>query len=255
MSPLDARLDEYLAMCRALGYDLRRQERLLRQYLAFLAERGETQVTTARALEWARIPAGGEAWRSYRLAAVRGFARYLVSIGEPAEVPPVDLLPDQPHRAVPYLYSEQQIVALMDAAGTLSTSHRTATLRTLIGLLAVTGMRVGEAVALDRGDFDEQHGVLTVRHGKLNKSRELPLHNSTAAAVSGYLSRRDRPTGPADETALLTSMAGTRLLIPNVETAFRTLRFRAGIKPRSARCRPRIHDARHLADAGVMRPA
>lgn len=245
MSPLAVRLDEYLAMRRALGYGLRRQEKLLHQYLAFLAERGETQVTIANALEWAKLPAGGEAWWSYRLAGVRAFARYLVSVGDQAEVPANDLLPDRPHRAVPYLYSEQQIIALMGAAETLSTPHRTATIRTLIGLLAVTGMRVGEAIALDRDDLDEQHGVLTVRHGKLAKSRELPLHESTVAALSGYLRRRDRPRGPVGETALLTSMAGTRLLIGNVWVAFATVRKRAGIEPRSERCRPRIHDTRH----------
>jgi integrase len=245
MSTLDARLDEYLAMRRALGYGLRRQEKLLRQYLAFLAKHGETQVTIASALEWAKLPAGGESWWSYRLAALRAFARYLVSVGYPAEVAANDLLPDRPHRAVPYLYSEQQIVALMNAAETLGTSHRTATIQTLIGLLAVTGMRVGEAIALDRDDFDEQHGVLTVRHGKLATSRELPLHESTVAALGAYLRRRDRPRGPVGETALLTSMAGTRLLISNVWVAFATVRKRAGIEPRSERCRPRIHDARH----------
>jgi integrase len=245
MSALETRLGEYLAMRRALGYGLRRQEKLLHQFLAFLEERGETQITTATALGWARVPAGGQAWRSYRLAAVRGFARYLASVGDRVEVPAVDLLPDVPHRTVPFIYSEEQIVTLMDAASTLRTPHRTVTVRTLIGLLAVTGMRVGEAIALDRADFDEYHGVLTVRHGKLAKSRELPLHPSTVAAVRGYLRRRDRPRGPAGETALLVSMAGTRLLATNVSAAFATLRARAGIEPRSARCRPRVHDLRH----------
>jgi integrase len=179
------------------------------------------------------------------LAAVRGFARYLASVGEPVEIPAVDLLPDVPHRTVPFIYSEEQLVALMGAASTLSTPHRTATMRTLIGLLAVTGMRLGEAIALDRPDFDERDGVLTVRHGKLAKSRELPLHASTVTAVSRYLRRRDRPRGPAGETALLTSMVGTRLLITNVSVAFATLRARAGIEPRSERCRPRAHDLRH----------
>jgi integrase len=245
VNTLEGRLDEYLAMRRALGYGLARQEKLLAQYLAFLADRGESQVTIANALEWAKLPAGGEAWWSYRLGAIRPFARYLVSVGDRAEVPANDLLPDPPHRAVPYLYSETQIVALMAAAETLGTSHRTATIQTLIGLLAVTGMRVGEAITLDRDDFDEQHGVLSVRHGKLAKSRELPLHESTVAALSAYLRRPDRPVRPAGETALLTSMAGTRLLIPDVQTTFRVLRSRAGIKPRSERCRPRIHDTRH----------
>jgi integrase len=245
MSCLDERLGEYLRMRRALGYGLRRQEKLLRQFLGFLEGRGETRVTTASALAWARLPAGGESWRSYRLTAVRGFARYLDSIGEPVEVPAGDLLPDRPHRAVPYHYRDEQIEALMTAADTLGTAHRTATLRTLIGLLWTTGMRVGEAIALDCADFDDRHGVLIVGHGKLAKSRELPLHESTAAAVRGYLARGDRPRGPAGETALLSSMAGTRLLISNVWAAFATLRSRAGIEPCSPRCRPRIHDMRH----------
>lgn len=245
MSTLKVRLDEYLAMRRALGYGLSRQEKLLRQYLAFLAQQGESQVTIASALAWAKLPACAEAWWSYRLGALRPFARYLVSVGDRAEVPASDLLPDRPHRAVPYLYSEQQIVALMNAAETLGTSHRTATIQTLIGLLAATGMRVGEAIALDCDDFDETHGVLTVRHGKLAKSRELPLHQSAVAALSAYLCRCDRPRGPVGEAALLTSMAGTRLLISNVWVAFATVRKRAGIEPRSERCRPRIHDTRH----------
>jgi len=245
MSTLEVRLGEYLAMRRALGYGLARQEKLLAQYLAFLADRGESQVTIASALVWAKLPAGGEAWWSYRLGAIRPFARYLVSVGDRGEVPANDLLPDRPHRAVPYLYSETQIVALMAAAETLGTSHRTATIQTLIGLLAVTGMRVGEAIGLDCDDFDKQHGVLIVRHGKLAKSRELPLHESTVTALGAYLARRDRPRGPAGETALLTSMAGTRLLVSNVWAAFATVRNRAGIEPRSERCRPRIHDARH----------
>lgn len=245
MSPLQIRLGEYLAMRRGLGYGLARQEKLLGQYLTFLDQRAETRVTVQNALEWAKLPAGGKAWWSQRLAAVRAFARYLVSVGEPAEVPSAELLPDQPHRAVPYLYTEQQILALMNAAETLGTPHRTATIKTLIGLLAVTGMRVGEAIGLDIEDFDARHGVLTVRHGKLAKSRELPLHHTTVAAISAYLRRRDRPHGPVGETALLTSMAGTRLLLPNVQTAFRTLRSHAGIEPRSERCRPRIHDTRH----------
>ena len=241
---LEDRLADYLAMRRALGYGLRRQEKLLVQYLGWLAQQGEARVTTANALAWATLPAGGAAWRSYRLTAVRGFARYLTALGEPAEVPPAELLPDQPHRATPYLYTDAQITALMQAADMLSTRHRAATYRTLIGLLAVTGMRVGEAIALDRRDFDNQHGLLVVcgKHGKL---RELPLHPTTVAALSRYVRRPDRPAATRPEPALLVSTAGTRLLIGNVWWTFDRLRQRAGIEARSPTCRPRIHDARH----------
>ena len=160
-------------------------------------------------------------------------------------MPAADLLPDRPRRAVPYLYTDSQILGLTRVASTLRTSHRAATFRTLFGLLVVTGMRIGEALALDRSDFDANVGALIIRHGKLGKSRALPLHPSTTNAVTRYLRRRDRPrpSGPTD--ALLLSGAGTRLLVGDVQTTFRRLRARAGILPRSAACRPRLHDIRH----------
>lgn len=238
------RLGEYLAMRRALGYGLRRQERLLAQYLDWLADRGEQRISTANALAWATLPAGGRAWRSYRLAAVRSFARYLSALDPTVEVPPAELLPDQPHRATPYLYTDAQIQALMRAADTLSTPHRAATYETLIGLLAVTGMRIGEAIALDRADFDDQQGLLVVT-GKHGKRRQLPLHPSAVVALRGYLRRGDRPTAKRPERALLVSASGTRLLISNVWCTFDRLRKRAGIEARSRTCRARIHDVRH----------
>lgn len=127
----------------------------------------------------------------------------------------------------------------------MPTPHRTATYRTLIGLLAVTGMRIGEAIGLDRDDFDAVGGVLTIRHGKFGKSRELPLHPSTVAALGDYLRRSDRPRRPPNTPALFVSPAGTRLLYTNVQNTFHKLVCRVGIAPRSAACRPRLHDLRH----------
>jgi integrase len=115
----------------------------------------------------------------------------------------------------------------------------------LIALLAVTGMRVGEAISLDRDDFDATNGVLTIRHGKFGKSRELPLHPSTVTALGEYLRRGDRPRPPPNSSALFVSTAGTRLLYGNVQPTFHKLVCHAGLKPRSASCRPRIHDMRH----------
>lgn len=245
MSPLLESLADYLAMRRALGYGLRRQEKLLRQFLAWLAERGEERITSELALVWATLPAGEGAWHSYRLQAVRGFARYLHAIDEAVEVPAAELLPDRPHRATPYLYSDDQVAALMAAAEALGTPHRVATMRTLIGLLAATGMRVGEAISLDRSDLDREHGALLVRAGKLGKIRELALQRSVVEALGRYLRRPDRPRPAAPTEALLVSAAGTRLLISNVQSTFRALRDRAGIEARSASCRPRIHSLRH----------
>jgi len=180
-----------------------------------------------------------------RLGAVRGFARYLHEADPRVEVPAADLLPDKSGRAVPYLYTDEQIAALIDAAGTLRIAHKTATFRTLFGLLAATGMRIGEAIALDRSDFDANAGTLTVHNTKFGKSRELPLHPSTTAALTRYLARRDRRRPAGSTEALLVSTVGTRLLMSDVQTCFRTLRARAGILPRSAACRPRLHDLRH----------
>ncbi len=245
MSALTTSLADYLALRRGLGYGLVRQEKLIKQFLEYLSERQESEIKTELALAWANSAGGGAAWHSYRLQAVRGFARYLRAQGEPVEIPAAELLPGQPQRATPYLYCEAEIEALIGAASSLGSPHRTATFQTLIGLLAVTGMRIGEAIGLNRGDFDSSSEVLTVRRGKGGRSRELPLHSSAATALLRYLRRRDRPGPPPGEDPLLVSAAGTRLLIGNVQTAFRALRERAAI-PRLASGRgPRIHDIRH----------
>jgi integrase len=164
-------------------------------------------------------------------------------------VPAADLLPDKSGRAVPYLYTDAQIGALIEAASTLRIAHKTATFQTLFGLLAATGMRIGEALALDRADLDADAGTLTVRNAKFGKSRELPLHPTTTSALTRYLRHRDRPQPVGATEALLLSSVGTRVLVADVQTSFRALRARAGILPRSAACRPRLHE---YADVFVM---
>ena len=150
-------LGDYLHVRRALGYKLARSEKLLAQFLTFVEDRNEDHVTTDTAVAWASLPAGGHrSWMSTRLSVVRRFAIHLHGIDPANQVPPTDLLPGRNRRATPYLYSEADITALVTAAGTLLTTHRVATYRTLIGLLAVTGMRVGEAIGLDRADLDHQ---------------------------------------------------------------------------------------------------
>ncbi len=133
----------------------------------------------------------------------------------------------------------------MDAASSLSTPLRRATMATLIGLLVVTGIRVGEAIALDRTDIDLTTGRLLVRHGKFDKTRELWLHPTTLDALKQYQQLRDRAASPTDTTAFFVSAAGTRLLYCNVHHTFHRLVTQAGLTPRSTTCRPRIHDVRH----------
>jgi integrase len=246
MSPLRDALADYLRIRRALGYKLERAGKLLPQFLDYLERIGADTVTTERALAWATLPAAGSArWWAFRLSIVRGFAAYLQTLDPATEVPPKDLLAGRPPRATPYLYADEEIAALLATAGALRSSLRVATYRTLIGLLAVTGLRVGEAIRLDRGDLDLTHDLLVVRNSKFGKSREVPLHPSTMRAVRDYLRLRDRLQPAPSAPALFVSPAGTRLLYSNVHATFRQLRRRAGLQPRSASCRPRIHDLRH----------
>jgi integrase len=245
MSPLRQALADYLRIRRALGYKLERAGKLLAQYLDHLERLEEKRVTIANAVDWATLPAGSGHWWAFRMSVVRGFASYLHALDPAQEVPPADLFPNRVHRAIPYLYSQQEIVALMAATGSLRFPLRQATYRTLVGLLSVTGMRVGEAIRLDRSDVDLAHGVLTVRQTKFCKTRELPLHGSTVSALRAYLRLRDRLCPAPVSYALLISPAGTRLLYTNVSATFLKLVERAGLGRRAAGCRPRLHDLRH----------
>jgi integrase len=251
--PLRDQLADYLALRRALGYRLARPEKLLNQFLDHLDRAGELRVSVGGALDWARLPAGGSFnWWAYRLAAVRGFAAYLHAVDPVHEVPAPDLLPQRPLRASPYLYSDADIAALIAATRALRTPLRRATFATLIGTLAVTGIRVGEAIALDRGDVDLASGRLAVRHGKFDKARELTLHPTTVAALRRYQRLRDRSAPATGTTAFFVSLAGTRLIYCNVHNAFHRLVRLAGLTPRSASCRPRIHDLRHSFAVAAM---
>jgi len=243
---LEERLAGYLAMRRALGYRLARAEKLLAQFIAWLGERGEQTITVVSALAWATLPeATGSNWHAHRLSVVRGFAAHTHALDPAHELIAGDLLAQRPRRAVPYLYTDAEIRELMDASSLIATPHRAATMRALIGLLAVTGMRIGEAIGLDRGDVDFARGTLSVIEGKFGKSRELAVDATTTAALRAYLRRGDRPV-PAEPTeALLTSAVGTRLTYCNVHLAFKRIVKQAGLPARSTVCRPRPHDLRH----------
>ena len=245
MTELRQALADYLAIRRSLGYQLARPEKLLGQFISYLEDQGTATVTTGHALAWATLPSGHQSWHALRLSAVRGFAAYLRTIDPSAKVPPADLIPWRPCRATPYLYSDADIAALTAAAASLRFPLRVATYQTLIGLLAVTGMRVGEAIRLDRADVDLADGVLTVRQSKFGKTRLLPLHPTTTDALRGYLRLRDRLHPYPTSLAVFISPAGTRLLYCNVHSTFQRLARQAGLQPRPQSCRPRIHDLRH----------
>lgn len=251
--PLRAALADYLALRRALGFRLDRPEKLLNLFLTHLEVTDQDVVTVANALEWAQMPINGASnWWGYRLSVVRGFATYLHALDPAHQVPAAELLPQRPQRATPYLYSDVDVAALMTTASSLRTPLRRATVATLIGLLAVTGMRVGEAIALDRTDIDLTTGRLLVRHGKFGKTRELWLHPSTMDALKHYQRLQDRAAPCTDTAAFFVSAAGTRLLYCNVHNTFHRLVKLAGLTPRSTSCRPRIHDLRHAFAVHAM---
>ena len=230
---------DYLGVRRSLGYKLARPEKLLAQFAGYLEQAGAVTVTAEHALAWAVLPGGSPDWHAYRLAVVRGFAAWLRTIDPAAEIPPAGLIPSRKRRATPYLYSDAEIAALMTAAQSLRFPLRTATYQTLTGLLAVTGMRVGEAISLDRGDADLDAGVLTVRNGKHGKSRLVPLHDTTAAGAAGLPAAAGQALpGPARRRRVFISPAGTRLLYCNVHATWKKLAASAGLRPRSGSCRP-----------------
>lgn len=245
MSGPREQVGDYLRLRRSLGYKLIEHERFLNQFLDYLEETQATTITAENALAWAKLPVGtNPRWHGARLSAIRGFALWAHAFDPDIQVPPTGLLPMRTVRATPFLYSKDQIRALMDAAASLVPALKAATFRMLIGLLAVTGMRAGEAVRADVTDLDLDAAILTVRSTKFGKSRLLPLHVSVVDELRDYLSLRAAGALPG-ATALLVSAAGTRLTYDNAHKVFKKLTAQAGIKPRSPACRPRMHDLRH----------
>ena len=253
MSPMRQAVHDYLTIRRGMGYKLEKPARLLTNFAGFLEDQGAATVTTELALEWARLPADQhpQLWAT-RLSAVRGFAAYLQTIDPATEVPPSDLLPLKQRRSTPYLYGDDEIVALVAAAGRLGPALRGLTYRTLIALLAVTGLRIGEALALDRGDVDLANGLLVVRDGKFGKSRALPLHPTTVSALAGYLAARERLCPAPGTPAIFITSTPRRLRPQLAQRVFRRLVDLAALRRRSASCRPRLHDLRHTFAVNTM---
>ncbi|HCU95920.1 MAG TPA: integrase [Actinobacteria bacterium] len=245
MTALSGALADYLALRRALGFRLERAGKLLGQFAGFLEAQDAGVITIARAVAWARLPEkASPRWLAMRMSAVRGFAAYLHAIDPRHEVPPAGLFPDPGGRPVPYLYSGADITALMTAAGNLNGEQRRAAYRALVGLLAVSGIRIGEAIRLDDGDLDEDSGTLLVRQSKSGRPRIVPLHPTTIAEIRAYQRVRDR-TRPLRRTdALFTTLTGARLNYPGTCTTFRRLVTLAGLPARPG-ARPTIHGLRH----------
>jgi integrase/recombinase XerD len=253
VSALRARAGEYLAMRRALGFKLESHGPRLMSFVRFCEDRDATAVTTDLAVEWATSTASDhEAYQARRLDVVRIFARHLQPLDPATEVPPEDVLDRRQWRIPPYLYSPQEVTALMSAARTLRPAFRAVTWRTLIGLLAVTGMRQGEACRLRRDDVDLNEGTIVIEDSKFGKSRMVFLHPTTAAALRAYSRARDEAFPEAEAPTFLVNSLGRPLDSRNTPKTFAELVTAAGIKAPPGQRAPRLHDLRHVFTVATL---
>jgi integrase len=239
----------YLAQRRALGFDLRIAGKRLLVFARFADQHAQGgPLTIALALAWAHATSRpSQLTSARRLEIVRPFAQWLRQLDPRTEVPPARLLGRAHRRLVPHIYTHDELRALLAEADRLTPPGglRPASLVALLGLLASTGMRVSEALALRRSDVDLEAGLLHVRQTKFRKSRLVPLHPTTVTALRSYAALCDRPApGHARDDAFFVVDGGIRLSYSKVRTAFRRIRIRLGWEEGSGR-RPRIHDLRH----------
>ena len=245
-----ARVEEYVAYRRALGYQIRTEAQMLRSFARYADDSGhQGPMTTELALRWARLPErSARLYQARRLEVVRALARYLAPREPGTEVPPRGLLGPAHARGPAFLYAESDLAALIEAARSLAPTGglRPLTYATLIGLLACTGLRITEALTLAADDVDLQAGVLTIRRTKFRKSRLVPLHASAVGPLRDYAADRDRRCGRRPDMTFLASAAGRRLPYSTVRHTFHGLLRQAmpGVVP-VGRVRPRLHDLRH----------
>ena len=231
MTALAEHLDDYLQLRRTLGYKLADAHRVLPWFVAYLDDRNVEFVTIEMALAWSLAPAVpvGSVVPAARMMAVRGFARYLSGIDPRTEVPPAGTIRNRQLWRRPYVYTDADVLALIEQAHTvIAEPLRSATYQTLIGLLATTGLRVGEALRLDRGDFDRSEGVLRIRESKFGKSRLVPLHASAVAALECYDHTRQRLLPEPGTDSFFVSLRGTpgdlRVRVADASQALRARR-------------------------------
>lgn len=254
MTGLDKALVEYLALRRALGFKLRQTTRELPRFVGFIEREGATSITTELALRWAQEdPAASSVTHSDRLAMVRRFAAWRSAEDPRTEIPPVRLLPRRYQRPTPYIYSTGEVESIVSSAASLPSDRglRGLTFSTVFGLLAVTGMRIGEAVALDRDDVDLRTGTIAIREGKLGKSRVVPIHATTKDILGYYSEKRDAilPGVKVKGPAFFVSEHGRRVSTWSAGDNFVKVSRLIGLRsPRADGRRgrgPRLHDLRH----------
>ncbi len=246
MIGLRSALERYLSMRQGLGYKYQQQARRLADFVSFMEKRKAVTITTKLAMTWAALPPDRHASWALRLTDVRGFARHIANIDPQTEVPPTGILP-RLKRAKPYIYSDAEVEALLAAALVLPPAGglRRWTYHCLFGIIAATGMRLSEAIGLQREDADLTEGVLTVRQTKFGKSRLIPLHPSTSSALRSYAERRDAHLGSRCGPHFFVAERGGRLLHQYVHRVFWRLSREIGLRRPGDHSGPRVHDLRH----------
>jgi integrase len=248
MKLLRSAVEDYIVLRRSLGFKLREMATGLREFVSFLEQKKAPYITTALAVEWAMQPIDNQPshW-ALRLGFVRVFARHRSATDPRTEIPSAGLLPFRAQRARPYLYTEQEIQSLLAAARRLSPSGglRPWTYHCLFGLLAVSGLRISEAIKLERQDVDFDQGLLTIRQTKFNKSRLIPLHISTRDVLAEYAQRRDRLIPTQSSPCFLLNDHGRCLESSTVRRTFYNLSRQIGLRGPCDHTGPRLHDFRH----------
>ena len=259
MNPIRHALETYLALRRRLGTQMSGPEGRLRHFLEFLEREESTTITTELALRWATAAAAASSatW-AQRLGDVRRFAAWLSSTDCRVEIPPHGLLPERYRRRPPYIYSDEELLRIIRTAARLHSESglRARTYATLFGLLACTGLRLGEALALDRDDVDLREGIITVRRAKFGKSRLVPIHETTRRALRRYARTRDTLVPHPASSAFLLSERGMRLTHSIAEHTFVVVLRAIGLRSRGPGRRrghgPRLHDMRHRFAAKTL---
>lgn len=248
MHDLRTAMQEYLDIRRKLGFKLEQPGRLLHQFVSFAEQEGASFITAALALRWATQPkTSSRIWHAIRLGVVRRFADYRSAMDPRTEIPPQQLLPAHYHRKPPYIYNNHEIMVLIKAAQRLPSKLglRASTYSTLIGLLAATGMRMSESIALDRNDVNLTEGILTIRQTKFSKSRLVPIHFSTQEVLQHYAILRDQTCSLLKTPSFFVSEDGIRLTHWSVRWNFVRLSRQIGLRSADDSHGPRLHDLRH----------
>jgi integrase len=248
MKTIAAHVEDYLTLRRGLGFKLKVNGYILRDFARYCGRKNASHITTKLALQWAAMPDNIRAeQRGVRLGMVRVFARHLAAIDPRTEIPARGLLPAGRHRSVPGFYRDDQVAELVRSAETRfpADAFKCLTCSTLFGLLAATGMRVGEALSLECGDVDLARGVLSLSATKCDRKRLVPLHTTTTRKLTRYHAVRTKRGSPSSTARFFVTSEGEPLPYPTVNYWFLTLARRIGLRGPAPERGLRLHDLRH----------